>query len=414
MTRRRPPAAAGVGALLLMLCAAAPAADDRGLRGSVGLTVMHDRNLFRLPDGVSPAQAGVTLGTQDGSERGDRATVPDADVDGTLALGRQRVSLRVSQQATRFQRYDAYDATDRSAALGWRWQLGNEWAGDLNADQRRRATELDDFRGAERNEVTTRGLQFNARWQPRPDRRLRLGRDRVQGRNSVPERRTADYRATLHSAEATWISGLGNEVLLRLRQGHGEYPNRSVVDSVPVDNSWRQRDAEAGLVLRPGGRTRGELRLGRGTRRHDDVPARDFSGTTGRLALAWEASAALWLDVELARDLAAVEDFDRLYAVTLRRAAGLQWVASARWQASLRWTRRELDYGGDPANALTAAPGPTEPRADRSTNLRLAVAWQPTRQWTAQLSWLRDTRRSNRDGLAYDSRAVELGTRHAF
>lgn len=414
MTARRHAAAFGVGGLLLALCGSAPAADDRGLHGSVGLTVLHDRNLFRLPEGVTPAQAGVTLGGTDGSERSDRATVPDAAVDGTLALGRQRVALRLSQQAMRFHRYEAYDSSDRSAGLLWRWQLGNELAGELNAEHARRATALDDFRGSERNDVRSRSVQFGGRWQPRPDRRLRLGVDRLHGSNSVAERRTADYRATLRSAEATYVSGLGNELLLRLRHGTGEYPNRSIVGTVPVDNSWRQRDAELGLVLRPGGRTRGELRIGRGTRRHDDVPARDFDGTTGRIALAWEAGAALVLDVELARDLAAVEDFDRLYAVTLRRAAGLQWVLSAQWQASLRWTRRELDYGGDPENALTALLGPTEARADRLANTRLALVWQPTRQWSAQASWSRDTRSSNREGLAYRSQALEIGSRYAF
>lgn len=389
-------------------------ADDRGVHGSVGLAVQHDRNLFRLPDTVTPAEAGLAVGDDAGTDRGDRVLVPDAEVSATLALGRQRIGARLNEQRRQYARYEAYDTREGGAGLRWRWALGNDWSGDLASERSRRATELVDFRGRERNVIELRSSQLAARWSPHPALLLGWSSDRLQGRNTQPERNASDYDTRIDTLEARWTSGLGNSLLLRVRNGVGEYPNRVIVETVPVDNSWRQRDLEFGLGLQPGGRTRGEVRLGRGQRRFDEVPARDFSGSTGRVGLSWDASAALTLDVEWLRDLASVDDFDRLYAVTQRRTVGIGWLASAQWQAQLRWGERRVRYGGDPANVLTTLFGQAEAREDRLRDTRATLVWRPTRELSVQLDATRDTRQSNRAGLAYTNRGLSLGTRWLF
>jgi hypothetical protein len=398
----------------LVATGAGAGADDRGVHGSVGLSVQHDRNLFRLPEGATPASAGLAVGEDAGTERGDRAQVPEADLTATLALGRQRLAARLNEQRRRYARYDAYDTREGGAGLRWRWALGNDWSGELASERSRRATELVDYRGRERNVVEQRSTQVAARWSPHPALRLGLSSDRVQGRNTQPERNTSDYDARVDTLEARWFSGLGNSLTLRLRDGVGEYPNRVIVENVPVDNSWRQRDVEVGLGFQPGGRTRGEVRLGRGQRRHDEVQARDFSGSTGRVAMSWDASAAWSIDVEWLRDLAAVEDFDRLYAVTQRRALGISWVPAAQWQAQLRWGERRVRYGGDPSNVLTNLFGQAEARDDRLRDARAILVWRPTRDLSLQFDALREARQSNRVGFNYTNRGLSLGTRWLF
>ena len=98
-------AACAAGWALVGIC---QAAEDRGLHGSVGLSAQYDNNLFRLPQGVTPAAVGVTSEAgDDGSHRNDTTTSPFATLEARWALGRQHVGVALARRETRLQRYGA-------------------------------------------------------------------------------------------------------------------------------------------------------------------------------------------------------------------------------------------------------------------------------------------------------------------
>ncbi|MEO8152738.1 MAG: outer membrane beta-barrel protein [Rhizobacter sp.] len=412
VTRPQWPAAC---ALLCLFSGLAQAADDRGLHGAVGLSAQHDDNLFRLPDGVAPAAAGVSRDADDdGSHRGDLTLSPFVSLDASLAFGRQHFGLAGTRRETHLQRYSAYDTQTGDLRARWDWQLANDFDGRIDAGTSDQASDLQDFLGSRRNVLTVRNEHASANWRPRPDRRITLDAQRYRGHNDLPERATSDYEVRTLGVEGGWLTSLGNEWTLRWRSTQGRYPNRSIVALTPIDNSYHQHDSDIGLVLRPGGRTRADIRVGYAVRQHEQVPQRDFEGPSGRAAITWQASGALSLDLEAVRDLSALDDYDRLFAISTHYALGAQLIVAAQWQASLRWSEQHIDFGGDPQNIITQAFGQSPARRDRVQSTRLAVTWLPTPRIQVEMSLEHSARSSSRPGLDFSNGSAGVSTQYSF
>lgn len=398
-----------------LLVGNASAADDRGLHGAVGLSAQYTNNLFSLPSGVTPASAGVSAEPgDDGSDRNDTTITPFATVQAQIALGRQRLGATLTRRETSLQRYRSYGSSTGELRAAWDWQFGNDFDGRIDVGRNEQATELKDFLGPQRNVLTVRSEHALANWRPRPDRRIGLDLQRYHGSNDQPQRASADYDVDIWSLEGGWVTPLSTELTLRWRHTDGNYPNRSINANVPVDNSYRQDDAEAGIVLLPGGSTRAEARLGYATRRHREVPQRDFEGPSGRVRIDWSATGALSLSVDAVRDLNALDDFDRLFAISTQVALGARWVHSAQWQLALRWSDQRINFGGDPQNAVTQTFGQLSERRDRVRNSRLALTWSPLPRIEVELSLDHAQRSSSREGLQFASKQAGFSTRYAF
>lgn len=398
-----------------LVTGSAHAADDRGFHGAVGMSVQHDNNVLRLPSGQTPSDAGLSIDPGDnGSHRGDTITSPFVSLNADLALGRQHVGVSGLHRETRLDHYSAYNSHSGDLHAYWDWQLGNDFDGRIDAGSSDQATELQDFLGSRRNVLTLLSEHALVNWRPRPDRRVSLDRQRYRGSNDVPALASADYDVGVWGIEGAWITALATELNLRWRHTDGHYPNRSISAAIPVDNSYRQDDAEVGVVLRPGGRTSADVRLGYATRRHEQVPQRNFEGPSGRAGVEWQAGGALALTLDAVRDLNALADFDRLFAVSTHIALGARWVPAAQWQLAWRWSDERLVYGGDPQNLLTQTFGQTPERRDRIRSTHLALTWIPLVRVQVELSFDRSQRDSNRPGLAYASQQAGLSTSYSF
>ncbi len=408
---------AGAVALIAAACCAhlpARGADDRGVHGSLGLSVQADDNLFRLPEGVRPADMGVGSGTGDassGQQRGDTVTSYVASIDAALVAGRQRVGLTATQRETHLSRYSSFDTSTHRLAARWDWQIGNHWSGVLGSSEDESASELRDLLAgsARRSVLSTRVAQAHIDWRPRPDRRISLGHERHRGRNDLPARATTDFDVTQDSLEAAWRTGVGNEFLVRWRRSANAYPNR--FGAGLRDPGYRQNDADIGLLLRPGGRTRADLRLGYGKRRSELSGQRDYEGPVGRVSVSWDAIRELSLDVELSRDLNDAGAFQRPYAIATQRGAGAQLALTTQVQLAWRWTQRRTDYAG----GLLALPAEFAFDArDRVTTSRLSLAWVPRLRWQVTAGWQRGRQDSTGITRPYTNEAFDVGTQYSF
>src|SRR5262249_29867955 len=155
-------------------------------------------------------------------------------------------------------------------------------------------------------------------YQPRPERRVNLSGDQYDGTNSEEARRTSDFTIRALRFELAALTSLGNEISLAYRYSDGEYPNRVSSPLFPIDNSYRQHDAELGPSWRAPTRYQIDVRGGYGWRRYADVPQRNVQGLSWQLQATWQATGKTSFEVASARDFGAVEDFDSLYAITER------------------------------------------------------------------------------------------------
>lgn len=378
-------------------CACAQAADERrpGLQYGVGVTVLADDNLFRLPDGITPADAGLA-----GTARSDTIVSPFVDIDALFLLGRQTVHAGIRYNANRFERHGEYDGSTLDYSLDWQWALAHGWDGTLAVDEKQQATSLDEYRGLTRNILTTQALHAAANYRPRPDRRATLGVDRYLGSNSVEARNASDFEITTAGFELGASSALAHEIRLGVSRTEGRYPNRQIVGPAPVDNSYAQNDVHLGAVFAASDTTRLDARFGHAWRRYDEVPERNFDGPTWQFGFFWQMTAKLSLQGALSQQLGAVDDFDRIYVATRAERVTLRYQVSAKVAATAGIVRTHLRYRGDPNNVLTQLLGSalTPDREDDLRQITAGLQWQPTDRLSADFAWTESTRDSNRAG----------------
>lgn len=411
-----PRAAARLAALLFTACAAAPLPalaqqDLPGMHYTLGMTAVRDDNLFRLPDGVAPNAVGL-----DTAARDDLILVPFVDIEGRWQLSRQQLSAGLRYSEDRYRRNPAYDDRTVDYRLDWRWALAQSWDGRLAVDRQQNATSLADYRGTATNLLTVRALHASANLRPRPDRRATLAFDTYLGENSLAARRISDYHISTARFELGASSALAQELWWSAARTEGRYPNRQIVSWAPIDNSYAQNDAALNARFAPSDATSLDLMIGHAWRRYDEVPQRDFSGPTGRLALRWEATAKLTLDAALAEELGAIDDYDRIYATTRSQSLGLTYHASYKVAATLGATRKRLRDRGDPDNALTRLLGSANLPDHEETRdeWRASLAWQPSDHLSAVLAWTHFRRDGNQAGLQYDANQQSLSLQYQW
>lgn len=394
------------------LCQAVP-----GINARFTVIGVHDSNILRLPDGVTPQQVG--FGTD---QRDDTVVAPLVEVDATLVWGRQTLIANGLFRRDYFANLDQFDTRTQEFGVDFLWQLGNHWNGVLAASHDERLTGFQDFFGPQRNVLTVRTASASANWSPRPDRRLMLSFDQYNGKNSVEQRRVYDYELRAPRVELVAISGAGNEVSASYRFTDGDYPNRIVTPVSTFDSSYTQSDADLGVRYAPGGKTKIDARLGYGWRRYETLVERDFSGPVGRLVITWIPTGKTLFELSAIRDLNAVDDLDNLFAVGTMYRAALRYQLSAQLSFAAEYQRQRLDYQGDPraASVLRTRFGiPDDDRTDTTTNPKLAIEWRPTRKWLINLSREWPERRStdsaffDRSSLQYKAHVTSIAIQYS-
>ena len=206
------------------------------------------------------------------------------------------------------------------------------------------------------------------------------------------------------------MSPLGNAVGLEVRYAEGEAPeDEAGIGSFP-DNEYEETEVALTLayVLTAQIRLRG--RLGHTERTYSQVPASNFSGTTGRGAIEWAPSVKTLLTLEAYREPDSVIDIDALYVDTRGVAVGVAWAATYKLVFSLRALSERRLYKGDVLAASSGLP----PRDETTRVLRFGVGWEPERRWQLSTSVDFGNRDSNILTQDYDYTAYTANIRYTF
>ncbi len=388
--------------------AAARAPDSGGVQLTAGSSLQYDSNLFRLPDGVAPAQAGFAAGAR----RHDLIVTPFAQLDGQLHGGTQTLSARARVTRDLFVHNDTYDATRYDGEATWRGEFTRRWRSEIGYALEQRVTSFADLRNPERNLLEASSARFGLSFVPRPDTRLSAFATDFRGSNSLAVRRVSDYRVRLVRVELARSSAHGHEVSIGAGRTDGRFPNREVVGTAPIDNSYRQNLVAATFVWRAGAATAATLRAGHVERDYPIVPERGYQGPTWLASVSWQAGGKTLLRLATQRDLNAVDDFDRIYSVSDVHRASLTHSLSAKLALGFELSRQRVDYAGDPENFLTLLFGQRPARADRIDEARLSLVWTPRERWQVQVALADSQRDSNQPGLQYRSRSAHLALQY--
>jgi exopolysaccharide biosynthesis operon protein EpsL len=340
--------------LFLALVAGGARAGDDGLHVNAGVSWHHDDNLLRVPDD-DPGYGG---------QRGDNWRQVDAGASFEHLYGRQRVQASVQLSQVNFDHFSQLDYDGKDARATWFWQLGNHLEGRLGASYVELLAPYTDLRTSERNLRVQHSTFFEGAWQPHPRWRARLGFQEDRYSYELFSQRPNNRRERAVESGVDYVAPSGSEAGLVLRRLEGRYPYRRPFALATDDfeqDEYRLRvnwlaSAKTTVSLLAGWTARDQGAFGPGR----------VSGVTGRLAVAYEASAKTSVNAAIWRDFAPIES--NVVSYTLNRGASIAaaWQATAKVQAGASVAFEQRDYSV--RNALPPARG----RVDLDDSLRTA------------------------------------------
>jgi exopolysaccharide biosynthesis operon protein EpsL len=386
--------------LALLAGALARAADD-GLHVNAGIGWHHDDNLLRVPDN-DPGYGG---------QRGDNWRQVDAGASFDHLYGRQRIQASAQLSRVTFDHFSQLDYDGKDGRATWFWQLGNQLEGRLGASYVELLAPYTDLRTNERNLRVQHSTYFDGAWRPHPRWRGRLGFQEDRYTYELFSQRPNNRRERAVEAGIDYLAPSGSEAGVVLRRLEGRYPYRRPFALATDDfeqDAYRLRvnwlaSAKTTVNLQAGWMSRDQGAFGPGR----------VSGLTGRLAVAYEATARSSINAAVWRDFAPIES--NVVSYTLNRGASVNasWQPTAKLQASASAGFEQRDYSA--RNALPPALG----RVDLDDSLRTAnlnLRYMPMQKMQLGVTLARQVRSGSRAlGIgAFRSTSVGITASIAF
>lgn len=381
--------------LWVAACSSAYAAESGGkpVRVVVGGGVVYDSNLFRLPDFIDPQTA---LGNASKSDTVTNAYV-GLRVDQPYSL--QRFQLDLTETAYRYANFSHlnYDSFDYRAA--WLWHLTPSLSGILSAEQKETLVPFEDFviLSQQRNVRDNDSADFQLDWRLGGEVHLLGGVSHFRQRSEVPLLAEADFSLVDTQGGVRYEFSEGNSLAFVQHFRDGDYLNRVANPLAQLDSSFKETESEFRLKWVPAGHSTVGARMGWLDRRHDNFPARDFSGLVGEIGYGWTPPGKLKFYFSVKRSIDALSDPFSSYRVNNTYSIVPSWQATDRITVSFRLDRIDSDYRGP------VVPSPLPARNDALNSVKLMVDWAPTRNISLSTGLQQAERSSNTPLAEFDA-----------
>ena len=366
--------------LALVAGGAARAADD-GLHVNAGVSWHHDDNLLRVPDN-DPGYGG---------QRGDNWRQVDAGAAFDHLYGRQRIQASVQLSQVHFDYFSQLDYDGKDARATWLWQLGNHLEGRLGASYVELLAPYTDLRTSERNLRVQHSTYFDGAWRPHPRWRARVGFQEDRYSYELFSQRPNNRRERAVESGIDYLAPSGSEAGVVLRRLEGRYPYRRPFALATDD--FEQDEYRLRVNWLASAKTTVNLLAGWTSRDQGAFGPGRVSGVTGRLAVAYEATARTSVTAAVWRDFAPIES--NVVSYTLNRGASIAaaWQATAKVQAGASVGVEKRDYSA--RDALPPALG----RVDLDDSLRTAglnLRYMPMQKMQLGITVARQVRSGSR------------------
>ena len=362
---------------------------------------MRDTNIFRLSPGA--AIVGVT-------SRADTVARIGAGIrHDQLVAGRQRVRLTANVDHYIFDTYNQLDHTAYGLRGEWLWQFTNDFSGNVGYERRQRMGDLAQLGRPVKDIVTEDNLFGAGAWQVGPSTRLRAGLNTVKGSrtdDTTAETRAAGGRTTSIVGGADYVTTLNNAAGIELRRTTGNFPVQEFVGATTfVDNDFVEKEVAGVLTWIVTPQLRANGRLGRTTRTHQQLGARDFRGTTGRATVDWTPLQKTGFEASIYKEPRSITDIAASYIVVKGVSFGPRWAPTEKLVFTALLTSEKQSFSGDPTPLLVAG---TPTREETLRSVRLGARWEPVRFTAISLGIDKGRRTSNVVLRDYDYTALML------
>jgi exopolysaccharide biosynthesis operon protein EpsL len=389
LMRSRGSLALAISACLVAIPAFAGESDP--LKLILSETLTHDDNVFRRARSAAPVA--------DSYSSSSVGLMFDTD------LSRQHIHGEASKNNTRFNQLKLLDNEGSNVQFGWQGSFPGRLKLDAHLGRSESLANYEDIRTSTAKDiVTNESASLRLSYALHPDWSISAQMSNGKTTNSAVTSASNDTKTKTAELSLQYDSPLGNQAMLLLRTTDGRYPNRQVVASGLVDNSYRQNELQALVRWAPSAKSAFNVRIGRTRREQEQLPQRNFTGATGSLSFDWAATSKTSFNVTAGRDVSPQDFGLAKYAIVRSYGIGAGWLPTAKISTRLQLNYQSRIYGGDVGLASGAAPIPTD--ATRSASLSLH--YTPIRALNLSMQYSHEVRESNNPALPFSSNIATL------
>ncbi len=396
--------------VMMVLALPSMAKEGDTFRPYVSYTRYYDSNLFRLTEGET------TFVVQDGTivpitldSASDQYGILGIGLDVDWKFERQQIVASLSKTRVDYSKYSSlnYDGEDYRGI--WNWRVGNRWSGQLGASQSVSQTSFSDFQSLLAvSNLVTRDRQFvSAEWELHPRWRIGGGGALSTSDNSSLQQRTQDYEDSSGYVYASYLTPKGSKLRGEIRRTDAEYPNRQLVSTSLIDNSYSQSEYNfLGDWTVTAGKLLTHLKLGLVDRQFDNFSTRDYSELTGRLSADYYPTGKTALTLAVYREPAPVEEVNSSFLVNTGANLNAAWLLSDKITA-----RASASYVQGSYELIL--PGQVQ-RVDDTASASLSLSYTPVPMATIDVGLQAGDRDSTYSAFDYAFHSFFVGVRADF
>jgi len=292
----------------------------------------YEDNLFRMAD---DAPGGVLS---------DYSKAIIAGLNFERPVGRQVFTAAAKVTKVSFDRFTQLNYSGKDFSTQWRWQLGNDFNGNIGGSYVQSLSSFSDFQSTERDLRVQRGVYADGGWQFFPHWRVRGRVSRDQWAFDLVTRQYLDRTENVGEVGLDYLASTRSSVGLVGRRIKGRYDHPPVFGPFSYDQSYIQDELKLRVLWNFDDRTQVQFLGGRARRNYEQLTNRNSSGSNGRLTANWSVVPTIRLTGELYREFAAYEGSAFTYSLNTGKTLSAQWSLSSKLalQGDTRWVKRDF------------------------------------------------------------------------
>jgi hypothetical protein len=401
---RLPPCIVRAGFVIAVtISGEALALDNDRLSVAAGEELTRDDNVFRVAPQLAPPGGG-----------GDTYWTTSAGFKWDVPVAAQRVVGNLTFNRQRFDRFQTLDLDGHDGSFRWLWSLGRELDGALGYSDRVALTSLANVQSgvqsATPNVLSTRETKFETTYRPAAYWRVLAGWRATDYSNGAIEYRISDANIDAVDAQLQFVTRADDGVGLAVRATDGRLPNRQLVGTTLVDNSYRENAFAFVLDWTFTGSSRVAARAGHLERSYEQIPQRGYVGPMYDARYEWRPGPRIGFQVAATRGLSEHEEVQVGYVVARGVSGSSSFTFSERLSVALGAERSHRTYGGDAAVLFAGLPQTSEHVVLKTAT----ISYRPIPKVELTFGLRQVSRASNLQYSSYDANAATIGARVTF
>jgi hypothetical protein len=389
-------------AMLTMPASGAEGDDSRKFQVHVGHRYAFDDNIFRLPDGIDPAELPGL-----GAGRDEVVASTFLGMAGRWRQGRQEFLLDSDASTNRFGDYSEFDNTSGQVGTAWNWQLGSRWSGRAGGRTQRTLASFANSTALEKDLIDTTRVESALRFDIGPRWTALADARRSRTRHGSDLRRGDDVDLDLGRAGLEFRTPSANIMGWTYTESRATFARAAA--EIGSSSDYEERTLAMNFEYALTTKLAVNARFGRLERAYPQLQASDFSGATWDAALSWAPTTKSVLALRRWHEPRAHADAESEHFISSGTGVTLAWspIATVDIAFEVSSERHRYIVAGTDAAAL---PG----RSDEPGVRNLRFAYTIREHVVLDISYRNESRESNRMRFDYGDESFAIGCRVSF